>query len=72
MVKDGIGDEQKEMLSGLSKVYFFTPDDRREDILMMLSTYGVEIIENQLSNEKGKYKKYYHETIDELKEYMAG
>lgn len=43
MVKDGIGDEQKEMLSGLSKVYFFTPDDRREDILMMLSTYGVEI-----------------------------
>lgn len=55
-----------------TKVYFFTPDDRREDILMMLSTYGVEIIENQLSNEKGKYKKYYHETIDELKEYMAG
>jgi len=37
----------------------------------MLSTYGVEIIETSLSNEKGKYKKYYHETIDVLKEYMT-
>lgn len=54
-----------------TKVYFFTPDDRRDDILMMLSTYGVEIIETSLSNEKGKYKKYYHETIDVLKEYMT-
>lgn len=53
-------------------VYFYTPDDRREDILLMLSTYGVKIIETPLDGEKGKYKRYYAKMIPEIRKAMAG